>query len=80
MTTLIKDRQSRIVRYGMACFQINNGMKCQAFAHATKKGNNLIISENYSDLIDCNGNSVSGTYKILTVTNGKIAEVYCEKI
>ena len=80
MTQLIIDKQTRITRYGMKCFQIIDGIKCHAYAYAKKKNNNLIISENYNDLIDANGNCVSGTYKILSIGNGKIANINCEKI
>ena len=80
MTKLVKDSQSRIVRYGMKCFQIIDGMKCYAFAHANKKGNTLVISEAFNTCVDANGQSVSGTYKIVSVGTGRIAEVVCEKL
>ncbi len=80
MTKLVKDSQSRIVRYGMKCFEIIDGVKCQSFANAKKKGNNLVISEAFSSCIDANGQSVSGTYKIVSVGAGRIAEVVCEKL
>jgi hypothetical protein len=79
-TTFVKDSQSRITRYGMKCLQIIDGMKCYAFAHATKKGGTLVISENYSSCIDNNGNSISGTYRIVTTGIGNVAPVVCEKL
>jgi hypothetical protein len=80
MTTLIQSKQTRITRYGIKCFQIIDGIKCHASAVANKKRNTLVISENFSDLVDANGISVSGTYKIISIGRGKIAEVICEKI
>jgi len=80
MSKLIKDSQSRITRYGMQCDQIIDGVKCLAFARATKKGNSLIINENYKDFFDIDGKSVSGVYKIISTGTGKISEVICEKI
>ena len=80
MTTLQKDSQSRVARYGVKCFTMVNGYKCQAYAHAKKEGNYLVISENYNDCIDLNGQSVSGRYKILTIGNGRIADVICSKV
>jgi hypothetical protein len=77
---LIQDNQSRITRYGMKCFNIIDGVKCQAFAHAKKKGNKILISDSYSDCIDENGNTVSGVYKIINIGEGRIAEIICEKI
>ena len=79
-TTFVKDSQSRIVRYGIKCFQMIDGMRCYAFAHATKKGNTLVVSDNFSYCIDAQGNSLNGTYKIISVGNGNIAPVNCEKI
>ena len=80
MTTLIQDNQTRITRYGIKCFQIIGGIKCYASAVATKKRNTLVISENFADCVDANGISVSGTYKIISIGKGKIAEVICEKL
>jgi len=80
MKTLVKDSQSRIVRYGMKCFRNDGGYKVQAFANAKKSGNKLIISDVYNDCFDSEGNIVSGTYKIISVGVGKIAEIKCEKI
>ena len=80
MTTLQRDSQSRIVRYGVKCYTIVNGYKCQAYAHAKKEGNYLVISENYNDCIDFDGQPVSGRYKIITVGRGNISEVICSKV
>jgi hypothetical protein len=80
MKILQKDSQSRIVRYGVKCYTNVNGYKCQAYAHAKKVGNYLVISENYNDCIDFDGQSVSGKYKIITVGRGNIAEVICSKV
>lgn len=80
MVTLTKDRQSRIVRYGLNCFHILNGIKCHAYAHANKKGNTLVISDAFEGCIDANGQSVVGIYKIVNVGTGKIANVICEKL
>jgi hypothetical protein len=80
MKILQRDSQSRIVRYGVKCYTIVNGYKCQAYAHAKKVGNYLVISENYNDCIDFDGQIVSGKYKIITVGRGNIAEVICSKV
>jgi hypothetical protein len=80
MKILQKDSQSSIVRYGVKCYTNVNGHKCQAYAHAKKVGNYLVISENYNDCIDFDGQSVSGKYKIITVGRGNIAEVICSKV
>lgn len=80
MTTFIKDSQSRITRYGIKCFQLNNGIKCYAFAPAKKIGKKLIISDLHSDLINANGESIHGEYLIKSIDNGKIANVICEKL
>ncbi len=81
MTTIfIKDSQSRITRYGLKCFQLIDGIKCQAFAHATKKGNNLIISNNFNDCFESDNKTVIGVYKIIKEEHGRIANVICEKL
>lgn len=63
----------------MKCFQIIDGIKCYAFAHAVKKGKTLVISSSFSDLIDAHGCSISGTYKIISEGSGNVADVICEK-
>jgi hypothetical protein len=79
-TEFIKDSQSRITRYGMKVYQLINGCKVQAYAHANKKGNTLIISENFSDLVNDSGEKITGVYKILEIGKGKIATVKCVKL
>ena len=79
MKILQRDSQSRVVRYGMKCYTFINGVKCQSYAHAKKEGNFLVISENYSDCIDFDGQPVNGKYKIISILNGKIADVICSK-
>ena len=79
-TEFIKDSQSRVTRYGMKCHKLINGYKVQQFAHADKKGNTLVISKNFSDCINNDGESIAGIYKILEIGKGKIATVLCEKI
>ena len=80
MKTLVKDSQSRIVRYGIKCFRVDGGYKVQAFANAKKSGNKLVISNIYNDCFDIEGCPVSGTYKIVSEGLGRIAEIKCEKI
>ncbi len=79
-TTFVKDSQTRVTRYGIKCFQSIDGVKCYAFAHADKKANNIVVSNNFSDFVDINGNSISGTYKIINTGVGKVANVTCEKV
>ena len=80
MKTFVKDSQSRIVRYGIKCFQIIDGVKCYAFAHAKKTGNTLSVSDSFNYCVDFNGNIISGKYIILSEGTGKISDVICEKI
>lgn len=73
--TFIKDSQSRITNYGIKCFQLIDGIKCHAFAYAKKKGNILIVSDCYSYCIDENDNTLNGSYKIIEIGTGKIANI-----
>ena len=80
MKILHRDSQSRIIRYGLKCYTLVNGYKCQSYAYAKKVGNFLEISDNYNDCFDIDGELVNGKYKIITIGKGRIADVICSKI
>lgn len=76
----VRDSQSRVVRFGLTCFQMIDGVKCHAFVPAKKRGNILTIDSILTYAIDSDGNSVCGDYKIVSIGVGKIANVICIKL